>query len=224
MDNHLAAGWAWLRQINSNDSHYLLHIDRHYDLLDSPKTVQSQIIAKGIDLKSQTLDEYLSLRQIGTNGDSWPLFRWDNYILNLRIVYPNIYAKTFFATFKDGNIDEDFVDEEMDFWELMTEIDYMIENKTDYKWIVNLDIDYFFNNVNDKKIQVITNDVIRKVLDKISVFTICLSPECCGGWEKSLSKLEIICEVLEIDFLKELRKKTKHNNTPTPPFLPKVNG
>jgi len=217
MDNHLAAGWSWLNEINPTNSHYFLHIDRHYDLLDSPTSVKKEIIDNEVDLKNLTFQQYLDLRQTGNNGDTWPLFRWDNYIINLQLVYPDLYDETFFATFKDGNTNEEFVKNEMDFLEMANGLEYLIkEAKTDKGWIINLDIDYFFNHVNDNRIQIFSDDFIvhlskslKKILNDVKVLTICLSPECCGGWNNALRITNIICEVLEIDFNNELNKIVK---------------
>ncbi len=219
MDNHLAAGWSWLNIVNPEDSHYFIHIDKHFDLLDFPTTIKKEILDKGINIKDLSFQEYLDLKQYGNNGTSWPMFRWDNYILNLKIAYPNLYKETYFATFQDGNKVDDFIDNEVEFLELITEIDYWIENKNDSGWIVNLDIDYFFNYINDKLVQILTDEVVRqlainikKVLNKIEVLTICLSPECCGGWDKSMHIMSIISEVLNLRFVEELNKKTTYNN------------
>lgn len=213
MDNHLAAGWCWVTSVDPSMGHNLLHIDRHYDLLDFSHTVQTEIIDKGISLKDLSFDEYLGLRQRGNNGDSWPMFRWDNYILNIQLAYPNIYADKIFATQYDGNKPSNFIDQELEFLELVTNIDYWVETRTKNGWIVNLDLDYFFNHVNGKRIQVFTDELItelakniNKVINKIEVLTICLSPECCGGWEKSLSKLRIFCDILNINFFEHFEK------------------
>ena len=57
------------------------------------------------------------------------------------------------------------------------------------KWIVNLDLDYFF--IGDPSMRILTDEYIRSVaglikrqINEIKVVTVALSPECCGGWEK----------------------------------------
>lgn len=204
MDNHLAAGWAWLQSINVEDSYSLFHVDRHYDLLDFPRTVKSEIIDKKIKLHELSFQEYLELKQ-PMNGKSAPLFRWDNYIGNLNIVYPNLFDQVYFATYKDGNKLEDFIDYEVEFHELADNLDYWI-SKGD-KWILNLDIDYFYGHINDNRIQVFTDDFIKQlahsiknVVNIVDVVTICLSPEACGGWDKAIKTNKIICDILEVDF------------------------
>lgn len=218
MDNHLAAGWAWLNLIDPTVQHNLLHIDRHYDLLDFPTTVQQEVIDKGISLKDLSFEEYLNLRQTGSNGDSWPMFRWDNYILNIQLAYPNIYGEKIFATQYDGNKPDGFIDQEAEFLELVSNIDYWVETRNKNGWIINLDLDYFFNHVNERRIQVFTNELvtelarnIKKVISKIEVLTICLSPECCGGWDNSFAKLKIFCDILGLDFFTHFERITTHN-------------
>jgi len=73
--------------------------------------------------------------------------------------------------------------------------------------ILNLDLDYFFLEIGDNTIQVFTDDYIEAIaksiklaMDNIQVLTICLSPECCGGWENALRVNKIICQILGIDF------------------------
>ena len=39
MDNHLAAGWCWLNELDKTKSYNLFHIDQHWDLWNkSPKS------------------------------------------------------------------------------------------------------------------------------------------------------------------------------------------
>jgi hypothetical protein len=195
MDNHLAAGWAWLDSVNPSLSHNLIHIDRHFDLLDFVETMKSEIIEKGVDLKELSFSEYEQLVQPGSAGIPWPMFRWDNYILNLKVVYPNIYHNTIFATHQDGNKDYEFINKEVEILELLSELEHWVKTEHEYGWMVNLDIDYFFYDIKGQNTQLFTDDVIiqlatslKKILDKINVLTISLSPECCGGWENSINK------------------------------------
>lgn len=215
MDNHLSAGWCWLQKIDPKKPNSILHIDRHSDLAPAKvNSIKLAITDKKIDLQKTTFDEYLNLRQFGANNDSWPLFRWDNYITTLEAIYPNIYNKKYFAIHEDSS-NIDFEIEKIMFWEIIKELDYWIKNDPDKSWIINLDVDYFYLNYNDKVIRVLSDEyiiaiaqVIKSVLDRISVLTICLSPECCGSWENSIRVTQIICNELEIDFETDLFKLT----------------
>jgi hypothetical protein len=207
MDNHLAAGWAWLNRIDIKKKYNLFHIDRHYDLLDFKETINYEIISKNIKLNELDLQDYLELKQPMKNGQSAPLFRWDNYIANLHIVFPNLFALKCFATHKDGYILDNFIDYEIEFQDLLVDMFNYIANKNKNKWILNLDIDYFFSSTENGIIQFFSDKyiielskVIKKVINNIEVLTICLSPECCGGWEIAIEKNELICNELGIGF------------------------
>lgn len=209
MDNHLAAGWAWLNTIDPNESHNLFHIDRHYDLIDNPETVLTEITNQHVNLKELSFQQYTDLRQPNDFGRSWPLFRWDNYILNVRLIYPNIYGATYFATHNDGHKPDDFINHEVDVLYLLSELDYRLESHNN--WIVNLDIDYFFFPVSGQLHQQIYTDEaikeiarnIKKLIANVKVCTISLSPECCGGWRAAFEKTALVCEILEINFIEE---------------------
>jgi hypothetical protein len=40
---------------------------------------------------------------------------------------------------------------------------------------------------------------INEARKHIAVITICLSPECCGGWDASIKKAKLICKHLGFD-------------------------
>ncbi|MCP1996319.1 UPF0489 family protein [Flavobacterium sp. HSC-61S13] len=207
MDNHLCAAWCWLNEIEEVENNNLIHIDRHYDLLNHPSTVNETIIQPGIDLRELTYQEYEGLYIENQHGERSKTFRWDNYILNLREVYNNYYGTTIFSTFDFGNHEPEFIKEEISFVDFLNNIDDYINQDSEQNWILNVDIDYFFNTLNSTRVQVFSNEFIRlfaekinSVMDKLTVITFCLSPECCGGWVNSLHVMTIFCEVLRIDF------------------------
>ncbi|MBU5437085.1 hypothetical protein KQI42_03630 [Tissierella sp. MSJ-40] len=97
----------------------------------------------------------------------------------------------------------------------MWEIPYYIENQfklDDYKWIFNIDIDYFIDSLTDNIddcIQIFSDDFLCKIFipianayesGKIEVITISLSPECSGGWGNSLNICKKICKIFNIEF------------------------
>ena len=84
---------------------------------------------------------------------------------------------------------------------------YYVKRFTEKKWIINIDIDYFFGQVGSKIIQVFTDgyitsfaEAVKKSIPNTAIVTLCLSQECCGGWENAIRVTKIICEVLEISF------------------------
>ena len=77
MDNHLAALWCWLKEINLSGKYKLLHIDRHYDTANDSRRLP---LAKIESLSNNTLDEYLSLSYSFPTGEKYPVFQFDNFI------------------------------------------------------------------------------------------------------------------------------------------------
>lgn len=206
MDNHLCAAWCWMDQIDEIENNNLIHIDRHYDLLNHPNTIKQIIIEPLLDLKKLTFFEYENLSIESRRGIS-KVFKWDNYILNLKEVYNNYYGTTIFSTFDFANPNPEFIKHEISFIDFLDNIDDYINEYPDQNWILNIDIDYFFNTLNGTRIKVFSDDFIRafaekiiSVIDNLSVITFCLSPECCGGWENSIRVMNIFCEILNIDF------------------------
>lgn len=72
------------------------------------------------------------------------------------------------------------------------------------KWIVNLDLDYFFHSSDDGYIQILSDEYIRILAQKlrnckhsINVLTIALSPECCGNWGNAIHALNVFMEAYE---------------------------
>jgi hypothetical protein len=65
-----------------------------------------------------------------------------------------------------------------------------ILQQSEHKWIVNLDIDYFFTENNGQTYQYLTDTFIYNITNQlkialqenmIKVLTIAISPECCGN-------------------------------------------
>jgi hypothetical protein len=208
MDNHLAASWCWLQKIDLEKQYNLLHIDRHYDLLQSQidwwiEALQEQ----NIDLKTISISNLIAIqyrhKEMPT-ADSFPLFRWDNYLTILHRLYPNLIASATFATHKDGDIIEELEFSEPDIYELQENLSYWINSNNKNKWIVNLDIDYFFTDYNEVHFQFLTDEYVLKIAEEIKeswrnieVLTIALSPELCGGWDSAVRVARLITEYLE---------------------------
>jgi hypothetical protein len=211
MDNHLCAAWCWMDNIEQIENNNLIHIDRHYDLLNHPSTIKQIILEPKIDLKKLTFSEYENLYIESKRGIS-KVFRWDNYILNLKEVYNNYYGTTIFSTFDFANPNPDFIKHEISFIDFLDNIDDYINEFPHQNWILNIDIDYFFNTLNGIRIKVFSDEFIEafankiaSIIDNLSVITFCLSPECCGGWENSIKVMKIFCEILKINFNLEVK-------------------
>ncbi|WP_338098688.1 hypothetical protein [Methanolapillus africanus] len=79
------------------------------------------------------------------------------------------------------------------------------------RWIVNIDIDYFFikdeESEQQKIIQFINDEFIEMLCDKlienmefIEMITIALSPSCCGGWTPSVRIAKLMCMKFGFEF------------------------
>lgn len=196
MDNHMAAAWCWGQKLDFNQSYNLLHIDKHYDLLEGGTDLAvSTILDSQFEIKNSSISEYCSLR-----SERGQVFRFDNYMTILQKLYPGLFNEKKFATHKAGTIPKDWKFYEIQTIDLPTEnIKYWIEREK-LNWIVNIDIDYFFTqNSNDEYFQFLTDDYIisfakqlKLVMDRIEVLTIALSPSFCGGIDNANRISEII--------------------------------
>lgn len=198
MDNHRLALWAWndaLQLSTSKEQFNLLHIDAHPDMSDA---ALEEIQKLSIDWTKISIGDYQTLWQ---NEYNIPLIRWDNYIT----IFLNEFSKrvnfenTFSATHKMGSsktLRYDLQPHEL----LKFMHDYIGERLfyNPHRWIVNLDLDYFFTPQPEKAV-LFSDEIILKIAesiktgiekDVIAVCTIALSPECSGSWEKAEWLLE----------------------------------
>lgn len=203
MDNHRLALWCWFQCLSKNESYNLFHIDAHPDMANSANEI---IAKKNIDLWTLSLQEYQTLMQPEFNT---PLFRWDNYIQVLLKFYPNLlkFENTYSATFKVGSVEQLFND--VSPYRLLSELNAILSGQkyiNEQKWIINLDVDYFYSGI-PEKVEMFSTEYITRIAqaiklgiekDIIKVLTIALSPECCGGWKKAEKTLEIFSNVLDI--------------------------
>ena len=86
-------------------------------------------------------------------------------------------------------------------YDLNRSLEEALNNDDGELWIINLDIDYFFNNGKQIFSSEYINSVcsqINQVRKKIAIITIALSPECCGGWDNSIKVYNQIAKNLSI--------------------------
>ena len=211
MDNHLAAGWCWLQIVDTSKKYNFLHIDRHYDLgndqvgwwlekLNSINFNYQKIAIQDLTNIFHTIKDYPPAGQ-------HPLFTWDNYITILNTYYPKLWETVTFATHKEGDLIDNFINDEPESYRLIKEMGYLLKKSDKIKYVINLDVDYFFIEYDGKFIQYFSDDFIRlfakqikKGWDNIVVFTIALSPECCGGWENSERIAKILMDELGLNW------------------------
>lgn len=206
MDNHLAAGWCWLQELQPEASYNFFHLDRHADLICNAP-INSYAFLK--DNPHITIDEYTNMN-FRNEISIYKVFQWDNYIKQIHFLFPNWFRKCYFATheYVHDNNPEDTrvmnVTYNPDVFDLYKNINYWLNQNDTNSWIFNLDIDYFFNDdgmqlFSDEYIIALLQD-LKNSMDKIAVLTIALSPECCGCWESAIRIMNMISENLEIKF------------------------
>ncbi len=227
MDNHLAAAWCWMQECNAEEKYNFIHIDQHSDL------GVHGIANKIAHLKSNSqisLDDYCKITYSNCDGKPYKSFQCDNYITACRFLFPNwfntnlfYYTKPYIKGTTLGSGYENFSPRRMDISHLLQDITQFVEKQDYYsnklsidenlqkkKWIVNLDLDFFWDNYNnrifDDKFITDLGIVIGNAMKNIQVLTIALSPLWCGGWEKSTkcSRVFLSCPNLKescIEFL-----------------------
>lgn len=220
-DNHLTAAWCWMQECEAGELYNFMHIDRHSDLkaCGYPQAIEH--------LKSNTklsFDDYLDITY--DNGRTYHFFQWDNYIRACHYIFPEWFNTNYFYVHEAIYADETpwgynaFSFNKRNSMCVREDISQFIEEISEYMgdgpkgdmwnkpWIVNLDLDFFWDG---NKIKIFDNQFIRdfarrlmKSLNNIKVLTIALSPECVGGesleqkWNSSLNVLNIFREELNL--------------------------
>lgn len=200
MDNHLLAIWCWARKIKNGRKYSIVHIDKHYDLLQSKIEYWKEISDFDTEnIKKISPDEMQGLVKKELN--------WGNYLSIFIVKNINLIEKIITITHKEGDSLENFVknekipevrkltenfnDEVIDingsnpteeFERKMRELASFLSEANNSKIILNVDIDFFFD---DKK-QIFTtkqieefSQIIKTHWGKLEIVTIALSPEMC---------------------------------------------
>lgn len=195
MDNHRAALWATLKELNLKERYNYFHLDAHYDSAYHPQEkftdlawIQQASLEQFIDYKS-TVGEYA-------------LFRWDNY---MPILFSGEHFRRKVSMTHQIGINPCF-QEEFGPWELTRILDKVIVDEL--RWVINLDLDYFYAR-EFKKHPMFSKEFIQNFFERlkyyydqgdIALITVALSPECCGGWEQSFSILDQFNHTFNLDF------------------------
>lgn len=203
MDNHRAAMWCWFQQIDTEKRYNLFHIDRHTDTLYSNIETWREYMP---DMQKVTLEDYLTLNHNMTD-EKTRLIRWDNYLSLFLDRYSHMIHECYFATHEEGDMPRFSNSAVARMWDIPLNMDYWI-NSSKEDWIFNIDIDYFVMARDGYCIELFSDEYIKSMFEpiveayhrgKISVITISLSPECSGGWEKSLVTCNKICNLFDIE-------------------------
>ena len=199
MDNHRAALWCWMQEIEVDKNIKYFHLDRHYDCRNGDL---ENWISLCPDLGSLSIHDYLNLM----DSHEYVLFKYDNYGAIFLEKYKNIIEHSLFFTYKEGDIPRTESIQEENASLLHENLEYWTE---DGAWIFNIDLDYFFYKENDNYSLMYSNEfiysfflIVKKKLDKkeIKVLTIALSPEFCGGWKNAKKVCDIATSALDISF------------------------
>jgi hypothetical protein len=189
MDNHRAAMWCWLDFYKGSIQDVgVFHLDRHTDTLQSHLgSWVSQALAP---IHVGTMDIHTYLDRVDSGFPQTKLFRWDNYLSIFLDIYQSQVTSCHYSAFDGDTINHSTlvkveprdIPENLDFW------------ISKGKWIINIDLDYFFFEANGSFSQMYSDEYLRELFDKVAitarrnseiVVTICFSPECCGGWPNS---------------------------------------
>ncbi|HNP35033.1 MAG TPA: hypothetical protein PKK10_04205 [Woeseiaceae bacterium] len=206
MDNHRAAYWCWLRECDGSNAFSLIHIDRHYDCMPATNLWLDAIP----DVANITIEEYLGFEvPVDENGPQIGLFRWDNYLTLFLHRHAEHMRQFFIATHRDGAAPLEPPTDVIEPWELPGAVQHL-KDTDDAPWICNIDLDYFCFS-QDQKVQgrLVSEVYIASLFTivqhlrsngTIDVVTLCLSPECCGGWDAAEVLAEIACPILDVPF------------------------
>jgi hypothetical protein len=207
MDNHGAALWCWLQEINLSERYNFIHIDTHYDTLNVNMDLW---IGSSINkFNEKNINDYFGL-QYNLSGEIYQTIRWDNYIPIFYNLHNSLIEKYYFYTHRHGTSGVKFCKEdkieEFQPHTIFENLSYTILDE-EFKFIFNLDIDYFFLRHDDKYFQVFSDESIEIIFDQIAevyfanrleVITVALSPECCGGWNNSIRIYNMLATRLSI--------------------------
>lgn len=219
MDNHLGAAWCWMQQCDANTMYNFLHIDRHNDLGTNTPYEIYKCLRENPHLP---LNEYTELEwKNDENNTHIKAFLWDNYISQSMKLFPKWFNGVVFSTRtalgrteREKLLEADihkisasellsYIDNNIHRDECCEQLNSIIVNKP-RKWIVNLDLDYFYYSDDNDCFQILTDEYIRTLavkfrenMNQIQVLTIALSPECCGGWDNSIHALNVFMETFK---------------------------
>ena len=155
------------------------------------------------------IDKYLSATYIYQNTEI-PVIVWDNYLTIYLAKFGKNIKRLRFLTHKDGDnpgYENTFFS---DPWELPNNIEYWLDEKNTYSWIVNIDLDYFYCEFNDEYGQMFSNDFFDDVFislkkamckGKIAALTLCLTQtNYTPVWDKTEALAKRGLELLGLDW------------------------
>lgn len=205
MDNHRAALWCWLQELDLKQTHSLIHVDRHPDALRS----RLDEWLRHLPDWSSGIDAYLS-KAYETDGFDCPVIRWDNYLS----IYLHEFGKNLKVfrclTHDDGDPPNHQSPMNSPPWDLPENLSYWLAEE-EAPWIVNIDLDYFYCQYGPEDIRMMVSEdyidaVAAGLVDAmhrgaIRVVTLCLTPSSfTPGWEATEALAARILEPLGLTF------------------------
>lgn len=207
MDNHRAAMWCWLREVEDAEVVGLLHIDEHYDTLYSR---MPEWLSNLPELRGMSIGDYLGLTyRVGR--DVLPVIQWDNYLSIFLERYPDQVGRFVFATLDVG--DKPKLDDALHPrpWSLPSNLADWLQD-TDLRWIVNVDLDFFFCGdehgnrrlmFSDEYIEAVFHTIrAHREAGRVACLTLCLTPDedYTGGWAQAEALCARACNILGVPF------------------------
>lgn len=213
MDNHLAALWCWLQELDPEDSYSLVHIDAHWDVgnpyLDDNAINELQ--------EARTIEAFLAVRDPHSRAaKGWPAIRWNNFIMPLPLMRPGLERGIFLG--RELETECEFMqDKRIEVWHPDGFWDDFASGEMSRlkgRRLIDIDVDYFYGRVGGGWHQIFSDDFIIALLGDINsrlrpndIVTIALSPDCCGGIENSIKMCQLVCEMFNITIPNELRNR-----------------
>lgn len=216
MDNHLAAAWCWLQECNSEELYNFMHIDRHSDLRGCGYLKDIECLKRNPRI---SFEEYTKITYDNCGENTF--FQWDNYIRACQYLFPQWFNTNLFYTFDDDECSpnnwgyDEFLTQSRDPLLLREDITHYINKSGSVtwdntvadkmkgkKWIVNLDLDFFWDfdgvKIFDDEFISDLGKCINQSMKNIEVLTIAMSPECIGGrnlqnkWQNAIGVINIL--------------------------------
>jgi hypothetical protein len=194
-----------LQEIDKGCRYNLFHIDEHTDALSSRL---EEWKARLPDLWDIGIDDYLAL-ECGGDSAGFPLIRWDNYLSLFLDVFARNVGTTYFAT-RRGDEPRWENRRKPDFWDIPENLENWLEDSSG-EWIVNVDLDFFYCDIEGLRQRMYSPQYERAVFSaiarqiqsgRIRVLTLCISPDdsLTGGWSSVEELCGEVCEVLGAPF------------------------